>query len=201
MVRYRCLTKYFGLLLRYICGQQCWISGFGGSIINRPPGSGQGFSSGSLQILAKKSKILLYFMTYQLFDSKFFSWPQKGPCRIRDLARSVINRPSKSGSIIQYYGFGDPDPEAIFMDPQHRWIGVELSKNPCYSQCCGSEIFYPGSRILIFIHPGSRISDAGSRILNPVSWIPNPGSKNRNKKGGDNNCSLNFFCHNKYHKM
>ena len=31
---------------------------------------------------------------------------------------------------------------------------------------------YPGSRILIFTHPGSRIPDPGSRI-------PDPGSKNR----------------------
>jgi hypothetical protein len=34
---------------------------------------------------------------------------------------------------------------------------------------------YPGSRILIFTHPGSRISDPGSRI-------PDPGSKNSNKR-------------------
>jgi hypothetical protein len=34
---------------------------------------------------------------------------------------------------------------------------------------------YPGSRILIFTHPGSRIPDPGSRI-------PDPGSKNSNKK-------------------
>ncbi len=34
---------------------------------------------------------------------------------------------------------------------------------------------YPGSRILIFTHPGSRIPDLGSRI-------PDPGSKNSNKR-------------------
>jgi hypothetical protein len=34
---------------------------------------------------------------------------------------------------------------------------------------------YPGSRILIFTHPGSRISDPGSRISDP-------GSKNSNKR-------------------
>jgi hypothetical protein len=33
----------------------------------------------------------------------------------------------------------------------------------------------PGSRILIFTHPGSRIPDPGSRI-------PDPGSKNSNKR-------------------
>jgi hypothetical protein len=34
---------------------------------------------------------------------------------------------------------------------------------------------YPGSRILIFTHPGSRIPDLGSRISDP-------GSKNSNKR-------------------
>jgi hypothetical protein len=36
---------------------------------------------------------------------------------------------------------------------------------------------YPGSRILIFTHPGSRILDPGSRILDPGSRIPDPGSR------------------------
>ena len=33
---------------------------------------------------------------------------------------------------------------------------------------------YPGSRILIFSHPGTRISDPGSRIPDPGSRIPDP---------------------------
>jgi hypothetical protein len=37
---------------------------------------------------------------------------------------------------------------------------------------------YPGSRILIFSHPRSRISDPGS-------WISDPGSKNRKKERGE----------------
>jgi hypothetical protein len=31
-----------------------------------------------------------------------------------------------------------------------------------FIQCCGSGMFYPGSRIRVFVHPGSRISDPGS---------------------------------------
>jgi hypothetical protein len=48
---------------------------------------------------------------------------------------------------------------------------------PTCLQCCGSGMFIPdpGSRILIFTHPGSRIPDSGSRI-------PDPGSKNSNKR-------------------
>jgi hypothetical protein len=39
----------------------------------------------------------------------------------------------------------------------------------CANQCCGSGMFIPdpGSRILIFTHPGSRIPDLGSRIPDP----------------------------------
>jgi hypothetical protein len=52
-----------------------------------------------------------------------------------------------------------------------------------YSQCCGSGMFirdvYPGSRILIFTHPGSRISDPGS-------WI----QKQQQRRG-----VKIFFCH------
>jgi hypothetical protein len=36
---------------------------------------------------------------------------------------------------------------------------------------------YPGSRILIFTHPGSRISDPGSRIPDLGSRISDPGSR------------------------
>jgi hypothetical protein len=39
---------------------------------------------------------------------------------------------------------------------------------------------YPGSRILIFTHPGSRIPDLGSRILiftHPGSRVPDLGSR------------------------
>jgi hypothetical protein len=46
----------------------------------------------------------------------------------------------------------------------------------------------PGSRILIFTHPGSRISD--------------PGSKNSNKREGRKNfCCQNFLCSHKFHKI
>ncbi len=46
---------------------------------------------------------------------------------------------------------------------------------------------YPGSQILIFTHPGSRISD--------------PGSKNSNKREGWKNCCHTFFCSHKFHKI
>jgi hypothetical protein len=37
---------------------------------------------------------------------------------------------------------------------------------------------YPGSRILIFTHPGSRISDPGSRISDPKTATKERGEKN-----------------------
>ena len=47
---------------------------------------------------------------------------------------------------------------------------------------------YPGSRILIFTHPGSRISD--------------PGSKNSNKRERWKKISCHtFFCSHKFHKI
>ncbi len=47
---------------------------------------------------------------------------------------------------------------------------------------------YPGSRILIFTHPGSRISD--------------PGSKNSNKRDRWQKISCNYFlCSHKFHKI
>jgi hypothetical protein len=36
---------------------------------------------------------------------------------------------------------------------------------------------YPGSRILIFTHPGSRISDPGSRIPDPKTATKEKGEK------------------------
>jgi hypothetical protein len=54
---------------------------------------------------------------------------------------------------------------------------------------------YPGSRILIFTHPGSRISDPGSRI-------PDPGSRNSNKREGYKKiCCHTFLCSHKFHKI
>ncbi len=49
---------------------------------------------------------------------------------------------------------------------------------------------YPGSRILIFTHPGSRIPDPGSRIR-----------KQQQKRGVKNICIHTFFCSHKYHKI
>ncbi len=54
---------------------------------------------------------------------------------------------------------------------------------------------YPGSRILIFTHPGSRIPDPGSRI-------PDSGSKNSNKREGwEKICCHNFLCSHKFKKI
>jgi hypothetical protein len=48
---------------------------------------------------------------------------------------------------------------------------------------------YPGSRILIFTHPGSRIPDLGSRI-----------QKQQQKTGVKKICFHNFLCSHKFHK-
>ncbi len=54
---------------------------------------------------------------------------------------------------------------------------------------------YPGSRIRIFTHPGSRIPDLGSRISDP-------GSKNSNKREGWKKiCCRNFLCSHKCNKI
>ena len=59
----------------------------------------------------------------------------------------------------------------------------------------GSRIPDPGSRILIFTHPGSRIPDPGSRI-------PDPGSKNSNKRERWKKISCHtFLCSHKFHKI
>jgi hypothetical protein len=82
---------------------------------------------------------------------------------------------------------------------------------------------YPGSRILIFTHPGSRLPDLGSRISDPGSRIPDhgsritdpgsripdpgsqisdPGSQNRNKtEGWKKICCHSFLCSHKFHKI
>jgi hypothetical protein len=48
-----------------------------------------------------------------------------------------------------------------------------------FYQCCGSGMFIPdpGSRILIFTHPGSRIPDLGSRIPDPKTAAKKRGEK------------------------
>jgi hypothetical protein len=49
---------------------------------------------------------------------------------------------------------------------------------------------YPGSRILIFTHPGSRIPDLGSRI-----------QKQQQKRGEKKICCHTFFCSLKFQKI
>ena len=52
-------------------------------------------------------------------------------------------------------------------------------RNNLKNQCCGSRMFIPdpGSRILIFTHPGSRIPDLGSRIPDPKTATKERGEK------------------------
>jgi hypothetical protein len=77
-----------------------------------------------------------------------------------------------------------PDPDwhqneaNLHADPTQS-LHILENQNYTIAQCCGSGMFIPdpGSRILIFTHPGSRIPDPGSRI-------PDPGSKNSNKREG-----------------
>jgi hypothetical protein len=56
----------------------------------------------------------------------------------------------------------------------------------------GSRISHPGSWILIFTHPGSRIPDLGSRILDP---------KTASKKMGKKICCHTLYCSHKFHKI
>ncbi len=61
-------------------------------------------------------------------------------------------------------------------------IGTVASK-----RCCVSGMVYPGSRILIFTHTESRISD--------------PGSKNSKKRKGEKNLLLPFFAATNFTKL
>jgi len=56
---------------------------------------------------------------------------------------------------------------------------------------------YPGSRILIFTHPGSRNSDPGSRISDPGSRI----KKQEQKRGVKKKFFHTFLCSHKFHKI
>ncbi len=63
---------------------------------------------------------------------------------------------------------------------------------------------YPGSRILIFTHPGSRISDPGSRIPDLGSRIPDLGSRIPDPKTATKERKIschNFLCSHKFHKI
>jgi hypothetical protein len=57
----------------------------------------------------------------------------------------------------------------------------------------------PGSRILIFTHPGSRIPDLESRIPDLESRIPDP--KTGTKERGETIFFYTFFCSHKFHKI
>jgi hypothetical protein len=74
------------------------------------------------------------------------------------------------------------------MDNTARIWVRELSSSPIILTVCGQihrfltvlriRDVYPGSRILIFTHPGSRIPDLGSRIPDPKTGRKERGEKN-----------------------
>jgi hypothetical protein len=76
------------------------------------------------------------------------------------------------------------------------WIRIRIDT----SVQCGGSGMYPGSRILIFTHPGSRISDPESRIPDLGSRIQNQQRKTGVKNfffipffGDINFTKLNYF--------
>ncbi len=60
---------------------------------------------------------------------------------------------------------GEPKYIPRLLDGAGKGIPVTIFISYSIRQCCGSGMFIPdpGSRILIFTHPGSRISDPGSK--------------------------------------
>ncbi len=57
-------------------------------------------------------------MIYFSLTTYFFHWRQNGQVG----SGSVISLPLGSGSVIQYYGFKDPDLKKIFIDQQHGFF-------------------------------------------------------------------------------
>jgi hypothetical protein len=57
-------------------------------------------------------------------------------------------------------------------------IGRQLKGNKTLNPVLRIWDVYPGSRILIFTHPGSRIPDLGSRIPDPKTGTKERGEKN-----------------------
>ncbi len=93
---------------------------------------------------------------------------------------------------IKSFFFGPP--EASFASSQSFFFMTFLylywshRKKPTYVTVLRIRDVYPGSRILIFTYPGSRISD--------------PRSKNNNKREGwKKSCCYTFFCNHKFHKI
>ncbi len=86
----------------------------------------------------------------------------------------------QSGFINQRYGSGSFHHQAIAMQNNEKkplfllFSDFFLTVFPVWR----IRDVYPGSRILIFTHPGSRISDPGSRIPNPKTVTKERGEKN-----------------------
>jgi hypothetical protein len=59
---------------------------------------------------------------------------------------------------------------------------------------------YPGSRILIFTHPGSQISNPGSRIWDPGSQIPDPKTAIK-ERGGKKFVVIPFYAATNFTKL
>jgi hypothetical protein len=115
-----------------------------------------------------------------------------------------------------------PDPDADFLPilglgsrgqkGTGSWIrirntGLFLLSSSVADPGCLSQIPDPGSRILIFTHPGSRISDPGSRIPDLGSRISDPGSRIPDPKTATKErdeikiCCHNYLCSHKFHKI
>jgi hypothetical protein len=84
-----------------------------------------------------------------------------------------------------FLGLPDPDPLARGIDPDPAVLRIRD--------------VYPGSRILIFTHPGSRISDPGSRISDPGSRIPDP--KTATKERGEKKFVITFYVATNFTKL
>ncbi len=123
-------------------------------------------------------------------ENKFLNFV-KGPrhqnrflitCR---LSHGASNTPAVSSKCHFY-----PSSSRAFLNLQYSMVtGKYLSyRFHTWFQCCGSRMF-PGSRILIFTHPGSRIQDLGSRI------------QKQQKRGVKKIFCHRFFCSHKFHKI
>jgi hypothetical protein len=78
---------------------------------------------------------------------------------------------------------------SVLANPENRGKSLAArSAAHLFNSVMGTCSVHPGSRILIFTHPGSRISDTGSRI-----------QKQQQKRGVKKICCHTFYCTHKFH--
>ncbi len=95
------------------------------SILNHGSGSGSGsllFIKDYWRNLRKNDHIFTILTIYNIYWQLIFFIGHKNAWVGSGVAGSAINWPPGSGSVIQDYGFADPDLTEIFTDPQH-WVG------------------------------------------------------------------------------